>query len=107
MAKDKYADEMLTEEELECVVGGGPVSLVDDYKFLQEYGLASGYRDFVRSMVFYKASREAVISGWKKAEIRFVEQSREPNIYLQGSPNNKISRDDAYNYVMCGTTFKK
>ena len=99
---DKYADEILSDEELDNVAGGTYNETAEDSAFLNIYGLCGKY---TRNDILYDdgtSQEEDVKAGWAKVGVDFHydgnpllwEKSNE--YYISG---NKVSREEAYAHV--------
>ena len=97
--KDKYADEIMSDEELDKVAGGTTSELADDSRFLNvllhgtnKYHQCDRYGEF--KMFCDGSARKDLIKSWNSLGIE-IEQSRfVGNTYkLNG---NKISREEAW-----------
>ncbi|MBR1647368.1 MAG: hypothetical protein IJ685_11415 [Selenomonadaceae bacterium] len=95
---DKYADELLTDEQLENVMGGTLVELIQDQSFLATHGLAN-YRNPMAAWMFWPLTRKEVTEGWAKADVGFTLgwNMDQPNGYTNNG--NSISRQDAMDIV--------
>lgn len=92
--KDKYADEIMSDEELDNVAGGGTRQTVGDKDFLHDMGLASSDSSYPWSESWGSLST-AVDDGWKKVGITSVTKfgSADNLYFLDGKP---ISRTEAF-----------
>lgn len=93
MAEDKFADEMLSDDELDQIAGGTDDQTFDDNIFLYEHGL----------MDIVNARSEEVDAGWAKAGITCVTKSFSDNQYF--IDGKSISSTEAYDIVK--SKFKK
>lgn len=93
MTEDKFADEMLSDDELDQIAGGTDDQTIDDNIFLYEHGL----------MDVVSASSDDVYAGWTKAGINCVTKSFSDNQYF--IDGKSISRNEAYDIVK--SKFKK
>lgn len=66
--KDKFADEKLTEDELNQVVGGGTMQTCGDNDFLQKFGY-SHYEGHYPWNVSWKKASTSVDKGWSEAGV--------------------------------------
>ena len=98
--KDKYADEVMSDAELDNVAGGTFEELADDHKFLCDHSLLRGY-DFIIGLPA-KFSAQRVKEAWAKAgitcDIDYSWKGGRNNTYTDSS-GNPISREEAYNIV--------
>ena len=99
MAKeDKYADEMLTDDELEQVSGGGTMQTCGDNDFLQSFGYSHYEGDYGWDVSWGKAS-DSVDKGWSEAGITCVTKFGCPdNLYFING--KQISRKEAFAHVL-------
>ena len=97
--KDKYADEIMSDDELDKVAGGTPDELADDSRFLNvllhgtnKYHQCDRYGEF--KMFTEESARDDLIKSWNSLGIE-IEQSRfVGNTYkLNGK---EISRAEAW-----------
>ena len=97
MADDKFADEMLTGEELDKVAGGTIEDTAYDSRFLYERGLMDDWHGESHTSLYWESSSAAVDEGWRKAGITCVTCRAVGNrYYLNGQ---QISRDEAWKFV--------
>ena len=98
MAKEnKFADEILSDDELDQVAGGGIPETSNDSKLLYERGLVDDWHG-VETTAFRRGSySEAVDAGWSKAGITCVTKPFKDNQYFING--KEISRYEAYNHV--------
>ena len=97
--KDKYADEKLTDDELDKVAGGTLRESADDSRFLNvllngtnKYHQCDRYGEF--NMFFGAGAREDLIKSWNSLGIELKEDFYEYNTYrLNGK---EISRAEAW-----------
>lgn len=94
MTEDKFADEMLSDDELDQIAGGTDDQTTDDNMFLYEHGLVD--------VVVCDSSKD-VDAGWAKAGITCVTKFFSDNQYFIGGKS--ISRNEAYDIVK--SKFKK
>ena len=101
--EDKYADEVMSDEELDNVAGGTMEEVVEDHKFLYEHGLVDNYRSLESSLVLFRNTTEMIKEGWAKAGITcnvtwdYI-KIKQYNSYTDSS-GRPISRDEAFNIV--------
>jgi hypothetical protein len=95
--EDKFAEEMLTDEELDGVAGGSVASTAYDSEFLYEHGLVDHWHSTLSTFFMWGSYSAAVDAGWAKAGITCVTKPWGDNLYLKDG--KEISRDEAYNYV--------
>ena len=104
MAKeDKFADEILSDEELDQVVGGTYNETSEDSEFLNIYGLCGKY---TRNDILFDegtSQEEDVKAGWAKVGVDFhydgnpLDCGKHNNeYYISG---NKVTREEAYAHV--------
>lgn len=97
--KDKIADEMLSDDELDGVAGGTPGELADDSRFLnvllhetKKYHQCDRYGEFI--MFWSDNARQDLKKSWNSLGIEIEFGLFGENTYkLNG---NKISRDEAW-----------
>ena len=97
--KDKYADEKLTDDELDKVAGGTLRESADDSRFLNvllhgtnKYHQCDRYGDF--RLFWSDDSRNDLIKSWNSLGIELEDSRFVGNTYkLNG---NKISREEAW-----------
>ncbi|MBR5914589.1 MAG: hypothetical protein IKZ58_09565 [Selenomonadaceae bacterium] len=99
--KDKYADEMLTDDELEKVAGGTYYECTDDMDFLRKCGVEVGNPDKYDSFQI----ESTVADAWAKVGIICYPESyadNHSNVYKNSySLNGKeISREEAHKYAL-------
>ena len=97
--KDKYADEKLTDDELDKVAGGTLRELADDSRFLNvllhgtdKYHQCDRYGGF--KMLFDKPSRDDLIKSWNSLGIEIKYSYFEYNTYMLYG--KEISRAEAW-----------
>ena len=96
--EDKFAEEMLTDDELDNVAGGSPGELADDSRFLNvllhgtdKYHQCDRYGGF--RMFLSQPARDDLKKSWNSLGIELEHQAG-PNIYrLNGK---EISREEAW-----------
>ena len=96
MAKeDKFEDEMMSDEELDNVAGGGIGQTSEDSQFLYQHGLMD--KRYHESEMFFSWSSgsEKVNAGWAKAGITCVTKFSGDNLYFKDG--KEISRTEAIN----------
>ena len=95
MAEEKkFADEVLNEEELDGVAGGGPGETYEDSVLLHKLGLCGEYtlQDFT-----LRDNRDAVKQAWQKVGIDCHPKNGKINLYyLDGT---KILRSEALEHA--------
>ena len=99
---DKYADELMSDEELDQVVGGRYSETAGDSAFLNIYGLCGKYTEEDIYFDDGTSQEEDVKAGWAKVGVDFhyhgsplfCEKSNE--YYING---NKVTRKEAYAHV--------
>ena len=99
--KDKYADEIMSDEELDKVAGGSPGELADDSRFLNvllhkttKYHQCDRYGEW--RMYWSKPARDDVVKSWNSLgiEITYSTSGFITNKYrLNGK---SISREEAW-----------
>ena len=97
--KDKYADEIMSDEELDKVAGGTPGELADDSRFLNvllhgtnKYHQCDRYCAF--RLFFDDSARDDLKKSWNSLGIEVKYSCCKYNTYkLNG---NKISREEAW-----------
>ena len=97
--KDKYADEKLTDDELDKVAGGTLRESADDSRFLNvllhgtdKYHQCDRYGEF--RMLFAESARDDLIKSWNSLGIKLEESRFFENTYkLNGK---EISRAEAW-----------
>ena len=91
--EDKFADEVMSDAELEQVAGGGTRQTVGDGKFLMSFGyMENGNPDY---FLGWEKSSAKVDAGWAKVGITCVTKFGCPdNKYFAGS--QEISRKEAF-----------
>ena len=98
MAKeDKYADEVMSDEELDNVAGGGTMQTTGDGDFLESHGFISGgERDFLFN---WEEDSAKVDAGWAKAGVTCVTKYGCPdNLYFING--KQVSRKDAFRHAL-------
>ena len=98
--EDKFADEMLTDEQLDNVVGGGTAQTMGDFKFLR----AMKYIHRVTETPFgfilgWKLNSPKVDEGWSKAGVTCctVFGSGDNKYWIGGK---EVSRKEAFAHVL-------
>ena len=95
--KDKYADEIMSDEELDQVAGGTCAETANDSRFLNvllqgtKYHQCDRYGSF--KIYFDTDARNDVINAWKSLGIDLQHSASSNEYYLNGE---KISRTDAW-----------
>ena len=105
MAKeDKFADEMLTDEQLEQVAGGSPGETADDSRFLNvllngttKYHHCDRYGEF--KVFTSPASCTDVEKSWNSLGIKIKIYRGSPNKNEYTLNGKQISRDEAWAYA--------
>lgn len=96
--KDKFAGEVMSNEELEQVAGGNFGQTSEDSKFLYDYGLMDDHYSSFEVTFCWNSKSAAVDAGWSKAGITCVTKPFFAyNLYFIGG--KEISRDDAFKIV--------
>ncbi len=99
MADEKLLqDELLSDEQLDEVIGGSIGNCALDSRFLYEHGLMDNFHsadDFFNNWESYYPELQA---AWKKAGIFMDSQIEFPNSYFAGS-GNRISWEEASKIV--------
>lgn len=83
--KDKYADEVMSDEELDGIAGGTVGQTVVDSKFLYDHGLVDDWHGNTHTFFNWKSDSALVDAGWAKAGITCVTTF--------GFSNNKYFKD--------------
>lgn len=100
MAKeDKFADEIMSDDELDQVTGGNYSQAADDSKFLYDYGLNNNWHSAGSMAFFWLSYSPEVDAGWAKAGITCVTAwsgYKDNKYFINGK---EISRDEAYAHV--------
>ena len=101
--ENKYADEMLTDDELDNVAGGTVEQTVSDSRFLNillegtKYHCCGRHDKFDIAINFYD-ERNDVAKSWASLGIEFKHNNSNGNTYkLNGNP---ITQIEAYEYAM-------
>ena len=95
---DKIADEMLTDDELNQVVGGGTMQTCGDNDFLQSFGYTHYKGNYPWNVSWAKAST-SVDKGWSESGITCVTKWGCPdNLYFLNG--KQISRKEAFAHVL-------
>ena len=89
--------EQLTDGELEKVAGGTRYQTSLDSYFLYDMGLMNEKYDVL--IAYWKSGSKAVDDGWSKAGIGCCTNHFSVNKYWIKSTGQKISREEAMNYV--------
>jgi len=98
--EDKYADEKLTDDELDKVAGGGTAQTGGDEGFLAEMGYVSTKNTSGFEVVFnWGEVSKRVDDGWSNAGVTCVTKFGAPdNLYYIGG--NQVSRKEAFAHVL-------
>ena len=103
MAKeDKFADELLTEDELEQVAGGTYAQTSEDSKFLSIYGLCPKFTAMQLAFTPGTEKEEQVKAAWATVGVILLYNSdRVNNAYFMKMNGilTLISREAAYQHV--------
>lgn len=98
MAEEKkFADEVISDEELDGVAGGSVHSTAADSEFLYEHGLVDDWHGELTTLFHWESYSAAVDAGWAKAGITCVTKPWGDNLYFKDG--KEISRDEARNHV--------
>ena len=100
MAKeDKFADEVLSEDELEQVAGGEYAQTAQDSKFLSIYGLCPGFDPMDIELTSGTAKEEQVKAAWAKVGVTldYHGGAYDNRYFMNGK---EISREAAYQHVI-------
>ena len=96
--KDKYADEIMSDEELDNVAGGGTRQICGDNAFLKSFGYSHYDGTFLWDVSYIGAAR-SVDKGWSQAGVTCVTKFGCPdNLYFIGG--KEVSRKDAFRHVL-------
>ena len=97
--KDKYADEIMSDDELDKVAGGTPGELADDSRFLNvllhgtnKYHQCDRYGEF--RMFCSESARDDLKKSWNSLGIELIDNRFGGNIYMLNG--KEISRDEAW-----------
>ena len=102
--KDKFANEMLTDDELDNVAGGTCYEMADDSRFLNSlngstdrYGATKCWFDMGIGSI-----REEIINAWVKVGIKAVlyNSARSINTYRRMDTNELLTQEQARQYAM-------
>ena len=98
MAEEKkYAEEKLTDEELDNVAGGTVGQTVVDSDLLYDYGLVDDYHGNTHTFFHWKSDSAVVDGGWAKAGITCVTKFDKNNKYFMDG--KEITHDEAVAHV--------
>ena len=98
MAEDKYADEVMSDEELDNVAGGGTRQTSGDEDFLAAMGYMKGGSG-TDYLFGWKGNSAAVDDGWSKAGVTSVTKFGCPdNLYFIGG--KQVKRKEAFSHVL-------
>ena len=98
MADDKYADEALSDDELDGVAGGSFEELKADAQALESVlppAIRLSYPSGIGNMRIY--DRDAVIGVFKRCGVDVNFDFNKPNEYFRGG--NKITREEAIEHA--------
>ena len=100
MADDKFADEVMSDEELDNVAGGTFDELKQDaYDLQRVFGLGGPirftYPTGIGNMVL--VNRDAVVAGFAKLGVRMTWDYDKPNEYFIGG--KKVTREEAWAHI--------
>ena len=94
--KDKFADEMLTDDELDNVAGGTCYETADDTRFLNSLNGSTDRYGAPRIYFTGEATRESIQGAWAKVgiyakikKIIFQATEQATNIILTGSKSRR------------------
>ena len=91
-------DELLSDEELENVSGGGRVQTSYDSYFLKRLGyMDETYETLIGTWV---SGSKAIDAGWAKVGITSVTHYSDWNEYFDKDTGNKLSRREAYTLAL-------
>jgi len=96
-AINKIADEVMSDEELDGVVGGGIMQTCGDNDFLQKFGYSHYKGSYPLNVSWAKAS-SSVDKGWSEARIICCTSPFIDNKYWVDG--REISRKDAFRHVL-------
>ena len=96
--EDKFADEKLTDEELDGVAGGGTRQTAGDEDFLAAMGYMKGSSS-TDYLFGWKENSAAVDSAWSKAGVTCVTKFGCPdNLYFING--KQVKRKEAFSHVL-------
>ena len=96
--KDKYADEVMRDEELDKVAGGGTRQICGDNAFLKSFGYSHYEGTFFWDVSYPEAAR-SVDDGWSQAGVTCVTKfGCQDNLYF--IDGKQVSRKDAFRHVL-------
>lgn len=97
--KDKFADEMLSDDELDVVAGGTTHEVTTDAMFLFQRGLIDSYhlRRSTTERNLESASRN-VVDGWAKIGVACEPDKSGGNKYFMGG--KQVERWEALEYTV-------
>lgn len=97
--KEKFTDEVVSDEELEQVAGGSIPQTAYDSVLLYEYGLVDDWHSDLTTTFNWESYSAAVDAGWAKAGITCVTKPSpfDNNLYFLNG--KEITRDEAHDYV--------
>ena len=96
MAEEKkFADEIMSDAELDQVAGGDEGEKYDDYHFLGKSGLLGREYNTFDPYAFH--DNDTLKLGWAKVGITCIPDEDKPNQYFLNG--KQISRDDAVNHA--------
>ena len=95
--EDKFADEVMSDAELDNVAGGGGPETAEDSKLLYEHGLVEDWHGDEYTMWLWLSASKSVDEGWAKAGITCVTKWSGDNLYFKDG--KQISRHDAHEYL--------
>jgi len=89
--------ELLSDEELDKVVGGLLGETAEDSEILYDYGLIDDWHGELHVMFHWDSDSKAVDAGWSKAGITSVTSPFNGNRYFVGG--KEITREEAFKKV--------
>ena len=98
--KDKFADEVMSDDELDGVAGGGTNQTAGDYDFLAANGFLPERNTSIFSVTFdWSDFSRAVDQAWSKAGVTCVTKwgSSDNQYFIYGK---EVSRKDAFRRVL-------
>ena len=102
--KDKYADEIMSDEELDQVAGGNYKETADDSLFLSFHGLCKKYNGWEIWCDSGTSKEEEVKAAWAKLGVRLEYRSnswggdRDRNRYFINDV--EVTREGAYSHAL-------